>query len=90
MRGVSFFKMLRLDQTFRTYSQDKFEVLMRLAYGLNALISIADVTQKLGYTIPEIRSGPTRVHAKDLSHPQVKKPVANAMGLEQETRLLEL
>ena len=90
MRGESFFKILRLDQTFRIYSKDKFEDLMRLAYELDALISIADVTQKLGYTIPEVLNGPTRVHAKGLFHPQVKKAVPNDVGLDQATRLLFL
>lgn len=90
MRGVSFFKILRLDQTFRIYSKDKFEELMRLAYELDALISLADATQNLGYAIPEVLTGPTRVHAKGLFHPQVKKPVANDVGLDQATRLLFL
>ncbi|MDP2140003.1 MAG: hypothetical protein Q8L20_04250 [Gammaproteobacteria bacterium] len=90
LRGVSFLKILRLDQTFRVYSKEKIEELLRLAYELDALVSMADATHNLGYTIPEVLDGPTRFHATGLVHPQVKNPVPNAAGLDQQRRLLFL
>ena len=88
--GESFLKILRLDQTFRTYGKEEIEELLRLASELDALISMADATHKLGYKIPEVLDGPTRLHATGLFHPQVKKPVPNDLGLDQSSRILFL
>lgn len=89
-RGESFFKILRLDQTFRVYGKERIEELLRLAYELDALVSMADATQKLGFTIPEVTDGPTKFEARGLFHPQVKNPVSNDAGLDQSSRLLFL
>lgn len=89
-RGVSFLKILRLDQTFRIYAKEQVEQLLRLAFELDALISMADATRKLGFAIPQVLDGPTRVHATGLVHPQIKHPIPNDVGLEQSSRLLFL
>ena len=89
-RGESFFKILRLDQIFRVYGKEKVEELLRLAYELDALISMADVTEELGFVIPEVMDGPTQFNAAGLFHPQVKNPVSNNAGLDQSSRLLFL
>lgn len=81
---------MRLDQTFRVYGKDQVEELLRLAYQLDALISMADITHKLGFAIPEVLDGPTRFYATGLVHPQVKSPVPNDAGLDQMKRLLFL
>jgi len=90
LRGGSFLKVLRLDQTFRVYSKEKVEELLRLAYELDALISMADATRKLGFIIPDVLDGPTRVHATGLVHPQIENPVPNDAELDQSNRILFL
>src|SRR5690606_21268670 len=62
----------------------------RLAYELDALVSMADTTHKLGYVIPEVLDGPTRLHATGLVHPQVKNAIPNDVALDQQNRLLFL
>lgn len=89
-RGTSFLKILRLDQTFRVYGKEKLEELLRLTYELDALVSMADATQKRGFAIPEVLNGPTRFSAIGLIHPQVTNPVSNDAGLDQRQRLLFL
>ncbi len=89
-KGASFLKILRLDQTFRIYSKEKIEELLRLTYELDALISMAHATKKLGFTIPEVLEGPTRFHATGLFHPQVENPIPNDVTMDQNNRLLFL
>ena len=90
LKGESFWRILKLDQTFRIYGKDRVEELLRLAYELDALISMADATNKRGFSIPEVLDGPTRFQATGLVHPQLEKPVANDAELSQDTRLLFL
>lgn len=89
-RGGKFWKILRLDQTFRIYEKEQVQELMQIMYEIDALVSMADATSKYDYVIPEILDGPTRFWGKGLVHPQVENAIANEVGLDQESRFLFL
>ena len=87
---ASLWKVLRLDQIFRIHEKTSIERLVQLLYVTDALISMADATEKHRYVIPEILSGDTAVQAIGLVHPQVKNAVPNDIELDQQERLLFL
>ncbi|MEX0965276.1 MAG: hypothetical protein WDZ52_14690 [Pseudohongiellaceae bacterium] len=89
-RGRKFWKILRLDQSFRVYERERVHELMQLAYEIDALNSLADATHEYGYAIPEILDGPTRIGGSGLVHPQVEGAIANKVSLDQQNRLLFL
>jgi len=90
LRGSKFWKILRLDQSFRVYEREQVQSLMQLIYEIDALVSMADACDKFGYVIPEVLEGATRFSATALVHPQVIDAVANEVSLDQEKRLLFL
>lgn len=90
LRGGSFLKILRLDQAFRVHGSEKVAELLRAVYEIDALIAMADTTEALGYSMPEILEGPTRFNGEGLFHPQIQNPIPNDAGLDQSTRLLFL
>jgi len=87
---ASLWKILRLDQIFRIDEKSGIERLVLLIYETDALISMADATQKYGYVIPQILTGETSVYAKRLVHPQIKNAIPNDIKLDQNERLLFL
>ena len=90
LKGRKFLKILRLDQSFRVYERERVQELLQLAYEIDALLSMADATNKYGYAIPAILDGPTRISGSGLIHPQVEDAVANEVQLDQQNRLLFL
>lgn len=89
-RGGKFLKVLRLDQSFRVYEREQVQELMQLTYEIDAFFSMADATSKYDYELPKVLDGATRLSGIGLVHPQVEDPVANAVELDQDGRLLFL
>lgn len=87
---ASLWKILRLDQVFRIDEKSSVERLIQIIYEIDALISMADATEKQGYVMPEVLAGDTSVEAKGLVHPQVSDAVSNDIRLNQSERLLFL
>ena len=90
LRGGNFWKVLRLDQSFRIFDKEHVLRLLQLCYEIDAIISMADVTKKLNYVIPEILEGETEIRAEELTYPQITGTVANNISLDQKNRLLFL
>tara|TARA_R110002073_G_scaffold2950_15_gene19694 strand:- start:10504 stop:11868 length:1365 start_codon:yes stop_codon:yes gene_type:complete len=88
--GGWIFRVLRLDTIFRLYERTTMRRLLQLVYEMDALVSMADVTKKHRFVLPEIQDGSLGVHAEGLVHPFVEKPVANSVGLDQARRVLFL
>lgn len=88
--GGWFFTRLRLDQAFRQHEKPAIRRLVELVHELDALMAMADVTERRGFVFPAIESGPPRVHGEGLVHPRVDAAVANAVALDPERRVLFL
>jgi DNA mismatch repair protein MutS len=90
LRGGNFWRVLRLDQSFRIFDKEHVLRLLQLCYEIDAIISMADVSKKLSYVLPEILNGETEIRAEDLTYPQIEGAVSNNISLDQEYRLLFL
>ena len=88
--GGWFWKILRLDQTFRLDEKVSITRILKLVFEIDALIAMADVTSQNGFVLPELQEGPLAVHAEGLTHPFVPSPVPNPVALDQNQRVLFL
>jgi DNA mismatch repair protein MutS len=88
--GSSPFKVFRLDQLFRQHNKSVILRILQIVYEMDALVSMADATINHGFTLPVVLEGELRIEASELIHPYLKKPVANAVELNQQQRLLFL
>lgn len=88
--GGWFWKILRLDQTFRLDEKVSITRILKLVFEIDALIAMADVTSQNGFVLPDLQEGPLAVHAEGLTHPFVPAPVPNPVALDQNQRVLFL
>lgn len=88
--GSWIWKNLRLDQVFRMHEKGSMARLVQLAYEMDALIAMAEVTRKYSFVMPRIEQGPHRVHAEGLLHPFVPEAVANPVELDEQRSVLFL
>lgn len=88
--GGWFWKILRLDQTFRLDEKVSITRILKLIFEIDALIAMADVTSQNGFVLPDLQEGPLAVHAEGLTHPFVPSPVRNPVALDQNQRVLFL
>ncbi len=88
--GMKPWTVMRFDQNFRSHDKLAILRLLKLIYEIDALVSMADVTDSNNFILPEIGQGPLAIHAEDLFHPYVENAVANPVELNQEARLLFL
>lgn len=88
--GRSIWRLLRIDQAFRVHEKGAISRLLELVYDMDALVALADVTDKHGFVLPRIETGPLCVHAEGLTHPSVQDAVANPVDLDQGRRVLFL
>ncbi|MCX2980773.1 hypothetical protein EYC98_07760 [Halieaceae bacterium IMCC14734] len=88
--GRRLWKVLRLDQVFRLHEKGTMVRLLQLVSEIDALVAMADATDKNGFILPNIEKGPLRVHAEGLVHPFVQNAVANPVELNQKRRVLFL
>lgn len=79
-----------MDQVFRLHEKVAIARLLQLTYETDALVAMADVTDKHELVLPRIEEGPLRVHAEGLVHPLLRNAVANPVELDQEHRVLFL
>ena len=83
-------RVLRFDQLFRFREREAMDRLQQLTHEIDALISLADVTKEYGFTMPEIATGQMAVNGEQLTHPFIRKPIANPVSLDQNKRVLFL
>ncbi|MBV1876585.1 MAG: hypothetical protein KUG79_02970 [Pseudomonadales bacterium] len=83
-------RVLRLDQVFRSQEKMTLARLLQLVHEIDALTAMADVTGKYQFVLPKIEAGPLRVEAEGLVHPFVVEPVPNSVALDQNHRVLFL
>ncbi len=88
--GGGIWKILRLDQVFRLHEKVAINRLLQLIYEIDALVSMADVTNKYGFILPRIEAGQLHVRAEGLVHPFLPEAVANPVALDQQRRVLFL
>ena len=90
LHGKNFFRVLRLDQSFRIYNKESVQRLLHVTYELDALLALADATYANKYVIPNIIDGQTQLAALGLTHPLLPNAIPNDISLDQESRLLFL
>lgn len=85
-----FWRNLRIDQTLRSHEKASIERLLQLIYEMDALLSMAEVTDEQGFVLPTIDAGAVRLNAQGLVHPFLANGVANPLELNQDRRVLFL
>ncbi len=83
-------KILRLDQTYRTHEKKSVARLLQLIFEIDALVAMADVTLANNFTLPTIDEGSLCVEAEGLIHPFLSDAIANPVDLDQDRRVLFL
>lgn len=90
MEPGKFWRVLRLDQLIRIREAESAYRLLSLVYEIDALLALADCTDKHKFVLPAVVEGAMQIHAEGLVHPYVHNPVANPVELDQERRGLFL
>jgi DNA mismatch repair protein MutS len=88
--GMSFVKLLRVDQVFRHRERAAVERLLELSYELDALVAMSDAAERFGWVVPEIVSGRTQIVGDALFHPFIEAPVANKVEMGDSQHVLFL
>ena len=88
--GSQTWKILRLDQVFRLHEKSAIERLLKLVYEIDALVAMADVTQKHDFVLPTMERGPLAIQAEGLVHPFLPEAIPNPVSLDQQRRVLFL
>lgn len=86
--ALSWFQLLHYDRQLRREERPALERLMKLCFELDALVSMADATEELGYVLPEVHEGDAEASGDDVAHPFLAHPVANPLQVGQPRRLL--
>ncbi len=89
-KGGWVWRILRLDQVFRLHEKGAIVQLLHLLYEIDALVAMADATDKYEFVLPLVEEGPLQVHSEGLVHPFVTDAVANSVELTQQRRVLFL
>ena len=84
------FVTIKVDRMFRFKERAAVDRILELLYQLDALVAMADATEKFGFVIPELAAGPLHVVADGVFNPFVQNPVANPLRLDQRRRMLFL
>jgi DNA mismatch repair ATPase MutS len=88
--GMSAVKVLRLDRVFRLRERPAVERMLELTYEVDALVAMADATERFGWVVPEVASGPTHFAGEAVYHPFIEGPVANRVELGEAKHVLFL
>jgi len=88
--NMNFWTIMRIDQVFRLYEQPALNRLLELVYEIDALVSMADATQKHKLVMPEVEEAQLFIKGEHVVHPFLKDAVPNPVALSQEQRLLFL
>lgn len=83
-------KVLRLDQLFRVHEKTTVARLLEIVFEIDALIALADTTDKHGFILPHVGEGSLQFKAEGLIHPFVVNAVANRVEMNQQQRVLFL
>lgn len=83
-------RVMRHDQLFRHLEKASMARVMELIYEIDALVSMADATERHELNVPHIADGPLRLSATALRHPFVQNAVANPVELDPQKRVLFL
>ena len=87
---LPFYTIFRVDRGFRGQEEDALRRLLRLAYQVDALVSMADATTLYGMVIPEVLDGPDTLEAEGLFNLFINQPVPAGIHLEQQHHMLFL
>jgi hypothetical protein len=82
--------IIRIDRVLRHTERKAVERLLHLLFEVDALVAMAEISQRMKYVMPEIVDGPLEVEAADVSHPFITDAVANPIELDQSRRMLFL
>ncbi|SMF45632.1 Mismatch repair ATPase (MutS family) [Alteromonadaceae bacterium Bs31] len=88
--GLGVWQTLHLDRDLRVHEMSTMTRLLQIVYEIEALVSLADTTQKNNFTMPAIKQGELQICARDLVHPFVKNAIANPLDLDRSRRGLFL
>lgn len=88
--GAWFWTILGIDRVFRAKEPSSMRRLIQLVHEIDALVSLADVTSRHGFVMPEFKAGALHVIAEGLVHPLIQNAVGNPVRIDQEQRLLFL
>jgi len=88
--GMGAVRVLRLDRVFRLRERPAVERMLELTYEIDALVAMADATDRFGWVVPEVASGPTHIAGEGLHHPFIEGPVANRVELGEAKHVLFL
>ena len=80
----------RVDRMLRFKEREAVERMLELLYQLDALVAMADATERYGFVMPKLVEGPLHVVAEGLFNPFVEEPVGNPVRLDQQRRMLFL
>ncbi len=86
--GLPFWKIAPIDNRLRNQERPTIELLLRLVFEIDALVSMATAVRDLHFVIPNVREGDTSINAEGLWHPFITHPVPNPLRIEQANRLL--
>ena len=90
MWGAKPWQILRADQSFRMKEKENLNRLLHLTFEIDALVSMADATDRNGFVMPEIAEGALGLEGEEITHPFIDQAVANPIGLHQQQRMLFL
>ena len=76
------------DHTARGTGRAFLTRLLELAYEINALVSMSDVTIEKNYTFPTISDQDTGIELQGVYHPFLDAPISNELLLRDDQRLL--
>jgi DNA mismatch repair ATPase MutS len=79
--GLGTIKVMEIDRVFRLRERPAIERMLELTYEIDALVAMSDATERFGWVIPEVDSGPTHIVGEGVYHPFVESPVANAVDI---------
>jgi DNA mismatch repair protein MutS len=87
---LPYWKVLSIDRELRLGERLNVERLIKLAFDVDALVSMADAVTMYRFVIPQVEEGDLRIDADDVYHPFLPAPVPNPLHINQEHRLLFL
>jgi DNA mismatch repair protein MutS len=82
--------VFKMDRVIRLHEMSTVRRVLKLAYQLDALVSMSDAAETLGLTVPEVREGELILEAANLRNLFVEDPVPAPLALDEGQRMLFL
>lgn len=88
---VPLLKLARYDHLLRHVLRDEMELVLEIIYEIDVYIAVSDVARANGFSYAyALAKGRNVFRAAALSHPGLRKPVANPVSLDEESNMLFL